>query len=337
MKSLSWRFMLTGLVLVAMTVMLSGEVAAQCATCAAPTVAYQPVAVQPAVAYRPYTGWYPGKLLDQWRMRGATTPAYTASYSPYTAAYAPSYTAAYSPAYTAAYTPYVSSYAPLSAPVASGCNTCSHTAYYPLAQTLSRQVVLRQVVAPACNTCSYTPSCECSSCCSTGVSQAAYVEPAYAAPGCSSCAGGSASHAAPSVPYQSPNSYESPNVGPPTPQPRLEPEPAPQGPSYRSNKHPARPGDLDAPAKEEADPFDEFDPGPAGEVDPSTYFNAPRLLDPSDRTAVRSRSRKPTVDVWQAVYRKPATASQVSQTSARRARTQAEIDAEGWAPVRRNR
>jgi len=338
MRSLSWRYVLTGLVLVGMTVMLAGEVAAQCATCPVPTVAYQPVVVQPTVAYQPYTGWYPGKLFDKWRLRRAdvrpAAPAYTAGYSPYTAAYSP-YTAAY------ASTPYVSSYAPLSAPVAAPCNTCTQTAYYPMMQTLARPVLLRPVVAPACNTCD--------SCCSTDVSQAAYTAPAYAGPAytepaCSGCAGGSVSPAAPPISYGSPNSYSSPDVGPPTPQPRLQPEPAPQGSGYKSNR-PAAEGDhghgLETPANGGGvDPLDEYDPGPTDEVDPSTYFNAPHLLDPSDQTAFRTSSRKPTVNVWQAVYRKQATKREVSQTSARGTRppvrTQAEIDADGWAPVGRD-
>jgi len=350
MKSLTLRYVLAGLVLVAMILVHTDSASAQCATCPAPTVAYSPVVAQPTVAYRPYTGWYPGKWLDQWRMRragvAAPVPAYTAAYAPtYTAAYAPTYTAAYAPSYapsyTAAYRPYVTSFAPLSAPVAAPCNTCTQTAYYPMMQTLARPVLLRPVVAPACNTCD--------SCCSTDVSQAAYTAPAYAGPAytepaCSGCAGGSVSPAAPPISYGSPNSYSSPDVGPPTPQPRLQPEPAPQGSGYKSNR-PAAEGDhghgLETPANGGGvDPLDEYDPGPTDEVDPSTYFNAPHLLDPSDQTAFRTSSRKPTVNVWQAVYRKQATKREVSQTSARGTRppvrTQAEIDADGWAPVGRD-
>jgi len=343
------RYCLAGLILAASIFALAGDVSAQCATCPTPTVAYQPVVAQPTVTYKPYTGWYPGKLLDQWRMRRAgiaSAPAYTASYAPtyaasyapaYTAAYAPSYNAAYAPAYTSAYRPYVSSYAPLTAPAAAPCNTCAQTSYYPVVQTVARPVLMRPVVAaPACDVCSYTPSCGCDAC-SSGVSQAAYNEPAYAQPGCSGCAGGgTVTNVLP------PSSATGQNVGPQTPQPSLAPQPAPAQPApldsrYESNR-PAQP-EIGS-GVDDVDPLDDIDPGPVKEeADSSTYYhNAPQLLDPRDRTASTSNSRrKPTVEVWNAVYRQTATNRQVSQSSSRRERSQAEIDAEGWNAVPRDR
>ncbi len=359
MRSLVLRTMLAGLVLVAITLSVAGEASAQCATCAVPTVAYQPVVAQPTVAYRPYTGWYPGKWLDQWRMRRSTVPAsraayaptysaayaptYTAAYAPaYTTAYAPTYTAAYAPTYTAAYRPYLTSYAPLSAAVAAPCNTCT--------QTVARQVLMRPVVvAPACNTCSFTPSCGCDAC-STGLSQAHFNE--YSSePACSSCAGGTVGHVVPPS-YSNAPSAGAPIVGPPTGQPNYtNPVPAPADSRYKSNRPLEGSGnrargnrDSDSPA-DGVDPLDEYDPGPATDVDPSTYYNAPRLLDPRDRTAARSykkatrsykKSHQPTVDVWTAVYRGPAKHRNISQAS-RRTRSQAEIDADGWTAVPRNR
>ncbi len=329
MKPFALRALLYGLVLVALTIVMPADASAQCATCPtavvpATTVAYSPVVTQPTVAYRPYTGWYPGKWLDQWRMRragvAATVPAYSAAYAPtYRSAYAASYTASYAPTYsvgyTAAYQPYVSSYAPLSSPVAQSCNTC--------VQTVARPVLMRPVVAaPACNTCSFTPDCGCDTCASSGVSQAVYSEPA-----CSSCAGSSVTSSV--VP---PASSALPNVGPQTRQPDYAPVPSAADSEYRSNRQidEGRSPAVD-PTSDDYDPLEKFDPGPKGDLDPSTY-NAPRLLDPRDRTA-RSTHRKPTVDVWTAVYRGPAQDRRVQQTSSRRTRSRAELDAEGWTAV----
>lgn len=344
MITLLLRSGLASLLLVAMTVgeLTVGEAAAQCNTCAAPTVAYspvvaQPVVAQPTVAYRPYTGWYPGKLLDQWRLRRAgvrpAAPAYTATYAPtYSAAYAPTYTAAYAPtSYTASYTPtytaarpYVTSFAPLSVPA---------TTY---TQTVARPVLMRPVVAPACNACSYTPDCGCNTC-ATSVSQAVYSEPS----GCSTCAGGG------SVTTVVPQNNSAPSVGPPTSQPTLAPIPQNQS-NYQSDRPIQGSGsrDVTPPAGEaEPDPLDTYDPlngddpGPAeAESDSSTWYNAPRLLDPRDRTALRTyKSRQPTVDVNTAIYRNDNSRQRVNHTTARRtaprAPTQAEIDAEGWSSV----
>src|SRR5947208_974988 len=108
----------------------SDRALAQCATCGAQTVGYQPVAYQTysPVAYQAYSpvayttsysGWYPGYWLDRvnravWGAPTTTTvgyaPAtYTAGYAPvaYTAAYAPAttYAAYYQPTYTVGYAP----------------------------------------------------------------------------------------------------------------------------------------------------------------------------------------------------------------------------------------
>jgi len=73
------------------------------------------------------------------------------------------------------------------------------------------------------------------------------------------------------------------------------------------------------------------DPAPAAD-DASTYLAPPKLLGPSnDRTANR-----PTVDVWNAVYRQPAAGAAVSTTVAKpvsATRTEAQIDSEGWVSV----
>ena len=300
-------FVLAGSVVVAVCVTSATTADAQC--CATPTVAYyQPaIAYQPVVAYQqPRMGLFDRMRMRRWGVTPVQQPVYATSYAaPYTAAYTPyqaayayaptSYTAAYAPAnytaayapavYTAAYRPYVTSYAPLAT-----------TTYYSVA----RQVVMSPV-ASACGACGCEP-CGCAqpacSSCDSGVSQAIYAEPAS---GCSSCAGASAL----------PSYSEAPTVGPATPQPQLAPsEGTPSSSQYETNK-------LQIDEK----PIDPA-PAPAAEGDSSTYFEAPKLFSPQDRTANR-----PSVDVHDAVYRQPATYQGVSQASA------VEVDANGWYAV----
>lgn len=119
----------------------------------------------------------------------------------------------------------------------------------------------------------------------------------------------------------------SPSVGPQTPQPSLSPVPAPAESQYQRSNRPIDGGSEAG----------QNDPGPATDNDSSTYYNAPRLLEPRDRTAARSyyESSKPTVDVWTAVYQGPTTGD-ATQVSAR-VRSQADIDADGWNAVSSNR
>ena len=66
MKANLIRVSLAGFVFLALAMLTGDSTHAQCSTCATPTVAYQPVAVQPAaVVTTQYTGWYPGKWFDQ--------------------------------------------------------------------------------------------------------------------------------------------------------------------------------------------------------------------------------------------------------------------------------
>ena len=199
----------SGLCCLALFAASEGVAQAQCDTCATPVVAYQPVAVQPTVTYTPYTGWYPGKWLDNMRMRryGYSAPTtYTAAYAPYTASYAPTYSSTYAP-YAASYAPYSASYAPsysTSYYAPTSMYSPYVTAYAPLGQ---RQVLMRPVVVASpvisggCNTCAALESpcstCEAAPACSACSGSAAYagsVEPAtYVEPACSSCAAGSGS------------------------------------------------------------------------------------------------------------------------------------------------
>ncbi len=300
------NLVLAGVVLVAACVATASTANAQCSTCATSTVAYyQPAVVPPVVAYQKARVG----LFDRMRMRrwGVTPvqPVYAATYAPapytaaytpyqaayayaptsYTAAYAPaSYTAAYTPAvYTAGYRPYVTAYAPL-----------TRTTYYAAAQ----QVVMSPVVS-ACGTCGCEP-CGCAqpacSSCGTGVSQAIYAEPTS---GCSSCAGASGA----------PSYSAIPSIGPATPQPELAPnEGAPSGSQYESNR-----------MEIEEKPVE---PAPLPADDASTYFEAPKLFSPQDRSASR-----PSVDVHDAVYRQPAAYRGVSDASP------VEVDANGWYAI----
>jgi len=191
------------------------------------------------------------------------------------------------------------------------------------------------VAEPACNVCSYTPDCGCDAC-GGGVAQAAYAEPA-----CSSCGGGTTTVAPGAYGNGAYDNYAAPaygssvggqNVGPQTPAPTMAPVPEPENSRYDSRRPIAEERERDVlPPEEDRN----VDPRPADETDSSTYSPYPQLLDPRDRTAARSNSRKPTVGVWNAVYRQTGANNQnVSRTSARReTRSQAEIDADGWSAV----
>lgn len=277
----------------------SSTASAQCATCAQPYAAYYQPTVsyyQPTtVTYR--TGWYPGRFFDRRRARRwgfATAPAttYTTAYTPYTAAYTP-YTASY--AYTAAYRPYVTAYAPM-----------TRTSFYSVA----RPVVMSPVASCGtcgCDPCSCNP-CGCASPCDCGLSSC------DACSSCSSCVGGvsqaiysgggsSCSNCAANVGTPS---YSGDNVGQQTPRPELAPEEAvPGGTGYDANRPSTDNGQ---------------DPGPAAGEASSTFFEAPKLFDPRDRTA----SRAPTVKIHKAIYNRPAQGQPVSTAPAR------VVDANGW-------
>lgn len=313
---------------------LTNNATAQCTTCATPVVAYSPVVAPAAtVTYQPVTGWYPGKLIDTWRMRrwGYTAPTtVTAAYAPtYSVGYAPTYTAAYAPTVTtAAYAPYTVGYAPAVTPSYSMPYV---TSYAPLGQ---RQVLMRPVVvespvvaatsvlAPACSACSVEAPCNacsacdsCSSCAPTTsvVEQATYTQ---AAP-CTNCAQGT------NITYAN----QAPASSTQTPRPEIAPQEAPP----QSSNYPITP-----PGNEATNPQTP-DPGPAAEEKPanSTYFEPPALFNPGDRTAQETKpiNRAPSVNVWNAVYTDGAS-DNVSTTSYKpTTRSQAEIDAQGWGSV----
>jgi hypothetical protein len=334
------------LCLALVAVIYAPRVNAQCSTCPTAVVAYSPV-VAPAttVMYQPAdTGWYPGKLLDTWRLRrwGYTAPtAVTTAYAPtYSVGYAPTYTAAYAPTYTAAYAPtYTAAYAP--AVATTNYSMPYVTSYAPLGQ---REVVMRPVVvaspvvsaapviASACSACS---ACEvaapCSACAPTMVvEQATYA--AAPAP-CVGCAQDSSITYAQQAPSTSSGQTSQPAL---TPQ-----EAAPLRSNYPDVVPQQNNGSQNNGTQQQ---HQHQDPGPAAEQNPSnssTYFEAPALFIPGDRTAqqetVKPVNRAPSVDVWNAVYHGPASNDSVSNTSFKApTRTQAEIDAEGWSTIPTN-
>ena len=351
------KFRTSHMLLVALTASwftstITDQAAAQCATCAVPTVAYSPVAYQPAVAYQPYYTQNRLRWRDRVRLRRYERAAYRAGvapysvgYAPYTAAYATTaaytpYTAAYTPyslgypSYTAAYRPYVTAYAPLVPAGSVGtCAGCTQTAYYAAAVTVARPVAMSPVVASACSTCSYDP-CSCSTSCSTcgcnpcscstcdsGVSQAIYSEP-----GCTSCAGAAVPEY--SMPGTSVPSVTTPEVGPSTPRPELRnKQPAPADSIYHRSH----------PVEAEEDPLHSLDPIPEGDGESSTYIEPPKLFMPGDRTAERGSSTRPTVDVRKAIYQNQVDTNSVSQSSRKPGQTRGEIDAVGWSSVSRSR
>lgn len=313
---------------------------AQCNTCATPVVAYSPV-VAPATTVTTYqpvnTGWYPGRMFDTWRMRrwGYTNPVAV------TTTAAPTWTTAM-PITTAvpvtAAMPVTTMMPVTSTAVVQTANfaptsfsTPVVTSFAPLGQrqVLMRPVIVQSpvvaampVISSGCSTCS---ACEaaapCSSCAaSTVVEQASFA--AAPAP-CSSCAQGS------SITYaQQPAAAVSSGE---TSQPALTPQEA----APLQSRYP----DVTPPASSTQQP----DPGPAAEnkaTESSSYFEAPALFIPGDKTAqqetIKPANRAPSVEVWNAVYRGPAD-GELSRTSYKaETRTQAEIDADGWSSVPAN-
>jgi hypothetical protein len=323
---------------------------AQCATCGAQTVAYQPVAVQ---AFSPVTtttyssGWYPGYWLGRANRAIWGVPATTT-----TVGFAPTATfAAYQPAYAVGYAPVSScptcstcstcaaSYAPV-CPTCSTCSTCASYApscptcstctasYAPTCSTCSTcaapvtvsEVVLRPVcdTCSGCSTCSPCSSCSsCSGCSTCGaaptVTQAVYDQPAP----CASCG---ASQAAP-VTTTAPSVYTTPAPAvtrATEPQPTLAPTPQsapPQSTFRETQKVEPAPATDSAPILQ---PTPQKGPGEGN----STNLEAPRLLSPQDRTAQRNAA-----PVWMAVYNKPASGRTAVHTVSRE---QAIDDASGW-------
>jgi hypothetical protein len=352
------------------------KVHAQCATCVTPTVAYAPVVTQPAVVTPTIvrTGWYPGYWIDRMRLnrwsRNAVTTAPT-----YTTGYAPVYTAAYAPAvtHTASYAPYLTSYAPLQQPVvqtsylpaatSACCPQTSPTAvittsYAP--STVYRPVEVQPVVdTVVASPCSCPAEAPCSNCptCPTGVSQAVYSE---GAPAGSACVGCAESGGTPSYTFGTESAVQGSTTQGSTgqgtssglEQPTLAPnEPAPGSANYggtssgttgaagttSGTQEATGAGAAPSPLPDDGDGA-ASEPGTGAESKPSdasTFYEfpeAPPLMGPqNDRTAHR-----PTVDVHNAVYRRPVRNANVSTTVAKPATTSSQASAGnggGWYSI----
>ena len=282
------RLFLVGTVVIAIGV---SSAAAQCcgggaAVAYAPTyapaytTAYAPSAVYQT--YRPTTGWYPGALLDRWRMnrwsRWNDSTVVTAAYAPtYTTSYAPTYATAYTAAYTPTYPP--SYYA------------TSYRAAYPMGYTVgyaptvasapccSREVVMR----PVCDTC-VSP---CAGCCGDSyVGQAVYES--AGSTGCVGCAPTATST------YVVPGGTSPTPANGATPQPGI--DPGAQIPEERRALRAKEPGETSVIEEDGEEPTpteeEETDVNP-----PSTLFEAPQIFDPGDRV-----TQRPNAPVWTAVY-----------------------------------
>lgn len=269
-------------------------------TAYAPTynTAYAPVAYTTAYApaYTTYnSGWYPGRFLG--RVNRSIWGQPTTTY------YAPTYTAAYAPAYTAGYAPtYTAGYATTAYYAAPACSSCS--AGYAPAPACSTCSACSASYAPACSSCSTCDACSgsvsvveapCSNCTASAVAPAAYTETVVAPPAASTY-----------------GTQSTPSTATQEPTPALPPDANVPG------ERTLREADKPAPA----DPL-ELEPTAEPADDSATNLQAPKLFDPSDRTA----SRHPA-PVWTAVYHKVSGTKAAAQPISWQ---QAERDAEGWS------
>ncbi|QDU90039.1 hypothetical protein Pla175_34380 [Pirellulimonas nuda] len=328
--------MLFSVAILALACFASVDAWAQCTSCAQPVVAFSPVVqapvMQPApqpVVWQTQTttardGWYPGKVIGNlFRPRATTTV--TTNYAPAAPSFVP-VTAGYVPQ-TVGYAPQMVSYAPTATSYTAAYRP-TFPPSYSLAMEVPLQTVYRPIVEPACNSCGTDP-CGCTSCAmpvtmsAPGCSSCGQASTAaFAAPssGCASCSAPASfsSNVAPSY-YEEPagQSYVPQNSGQPTPAPSLGADENPAAERSVLEKPPVEP-QIDP----QAEPSDL---GPSGTSieDSSTYFEAPQLYDPRDRT-----TRRPTAPVWNAVYEKPADSGTVHRTSLR-------VESEAPAPVRR--
>ena len=227
---------------------------------------------------------------------------YVASYpSTYVASYPSTYVASYPSTYVASYPTYTASYAP-TVSYASPCSTCV------------QQVTMR----PVCETCP-TPCDPCASCAvgsTYGVSQTSYEQPS----GCATCGAvvtPGSQQGAPANGTAQPELEPSVEVGPRSTyqqrpvngeQPPVEPEPGTDTDD----------GDLES----------GFQGEKAESSDGSTFFEAPELFNPKDRTAQRH-----IAPVRTALYEQPVEYRRASTVRTKITAQQAAQDAVGWTSV----
>jgi hypothetical protein len=272
-------------------------------------------------------GWYPGYWMDRIRTRLWGSPStYVAAYPTmaHSASYAPTYAASYAPTYA------TTSYA---APAYSSSSTCQSCSYAPACSTCSQQVTLRPVCATCTTGCATCPSCTVPS----GVTQTSYQQQP-----CPTCANGQAhvqtqtqtqQNGAPSPTpaehsiqtFDSTGTMNGATNGTAADQPSV-PENTP--PVERQEQKPPVNGDTTG-----AQPAPGDDTTEDPEVAPykvngesSTYFEAPKLHDPNDRTAQRGV----LAPVKTAIYKQAAGYRSVATQPQRVTAEQARQDAIGW-------
>jgi hypothetical protein len=81
------------------------------------------------------------------------------------------------------------------------------------------------------------------------------------------------------------------------------------------------------------DAFDPYDPDNSTKSDNSTYFEAPKLFNPKDRTAGRSIAPVRTALYGQPASHQRVSNTRVSNTQVTITREQAEKDALGWSSI----
>lgn len=333
-------------VAIAMVAMLFIAVDAQAACCGGGmTSAYYPSSYNTyyAGSYSAYyptayqsTGWYPGYYWNRMRARlwGAPT-TYVAAY-PTTAYYAsaPSYSVSYAPTYAA------TTYA---APVSSTCSTCT-AGYAPAAPSCStcgvQTVTMRPVCATACaSPCSTCSACDasCPTCAVSTVAQTSYVQQQPQQP-CTNCPAAQSQQLS-SPPANTPepatpqtfdqsllNNSASNSTTPSESAPAIDPNAT--VPTERVEKPATNGQDLQPiPVDETSTETIETEEGQfykQKSSDSSTFFEAPALHDPNDRTAQRS-----IAPVRQALYEQQVGYRKVSTT--RITAEQARQDAIGWS------
>jgi hypothetical protein len=280
------------------------EAQAQC--CGGATTAfYQPTPVtafSPVVVQQSQPGWYPGFFLDRIRTRLWGAPNTFVAVQPTT------FVAA-RPVFA---TSYVANFAPVSS--CSGCS--SFTASYSPCSTCApvQQVTMQPVCG--CDPCSTCSSCPTSQ--TFGVSQASYQEPS----GCN-CATNGTTIVVPNGTVVTPGSQQS-SMSTGQPQiPANEPTPAERSmqkvPANGSGQEVETPPAGDATG--DGSNGDQTSEG----SESATFFQAPKLFDPNDRTAQRR-----IAPVRTALYEKPAGYQPVSAKRATITSQQAERDAAGW-------
>lgn len=370
--------------IVALALSSGAPVLAQCSTCGTQTVfspviaqpqatvAFSPVVATPTVVaspviVQPRQGWYPGRMLDNWRMSrwGVSNTAWV---QPQTVAFAPTVqTVGFAPApvvqtvgFAPAATVQTVNFAP-AAPFVTGFAPMQRTVvgFAPTATTVFSPAVIEPVVSSGCSACSTcaTAAAPCSACAAstTVVEQASFTSPVTTvAPssGCSSCAESSGGvptyYSQPAASSASVAPATMPSTGPATPQPELatEPPPAAATSPYGANRQETPTGTTPAASATGPEAPGEkstLAPKPLSDAEPETTtpaagdtstFQAPPLLGPqNNRTANR-----PTVDIHDAVYRQPARKATVGTTSVAKPVTPAsttapQTDANGWYSV----